>query len=102
MFIIRRSFESDFKEIFNKKLAGKAEVAYVFQELENVPEKYINPERTKPWGTGQPKLADVAAPSQEMRDSELLYNEPKYVRMDDGGLHTLESNGLSLKEGVYY
>jgi len=29
-------------------------------------------------------------------------NEPKYVRMDDGGLHTLESNGLEIKEGVYY
>ncbi|MCP4046543.1 MAG: adenylyl-sulfate reductase subunit beta, partial [Gammaproteobacteria bacterium] len=40
--------------------------------------------------------------SQEMRDSQLLYNEPKYVRMDDGDLHTLESNGLQMKAGVYY
>ena len=52
VFIIRKSFEKEFKEIFNKKLEGKAEVAYVHQELENVPDKYINPERTKPWGTG--------------------------------------------------
>ena len=36
------------------------------------------------------------------RNSQLLYNEPKYIRLDDGGLHTLESNGLILKEGVYY
>lgn len=56
VFIIRHSFEKEFKEIFNKKLKGKAEVAYVFQELENVPEKYINPERTKPWGTGHALL----------------------------------------------
>ena len=41
-------------------------------------------------------------PSKEMRDSQLLYNEPKYIRMDDGDLHTLESNGLKMKEGVYY
>ncbi len=37
-----------------------------------------------------------------MRDGQLLYKEPEYVRMDDGGLHTLESNGLTLREGVYY
>ena len=52
VFIIRKSFETEFKEIFNKKLKGRAEVAYVFQELGNVPEKYINPQRVKPWGTG--------------------------------------------------
>ena len=56
VFIIRKSFEKEFKEIFNKKLEGKAEVAYVYQELENVPEKYSNPARTKPWGTGHALL----------------------------------------------
>ncbi|ALJ05943.1 nucleotide-diphospho-sugar transferase [Pseudalgibacter alginicilyticus] len=56
VFIIRKSFEKEFKEIFNKKLEGKVEVDYVFQELENVPEKYVNPERTKPWGTGHALL----------------------------------------------
>lgn len=56
VFIIRKSFEKDFKEIFNKKLEGKAEVVYVYQELDCVPEKYINPERTKPWGTGHAVL----------------------------------------------
>ena len=61
VFIIRKSFEKEFKEIFNKKLEGKAEIAYVFQELENVPEKYINPERTKPWGTGHALLMTKTA-----------------------------------------
>ena len=56
VFIIRKSFEKEFKAIFNKKLKDKVEVAYVFQELENVPEKYINPDRIKPWGTGHALL----------------------------------------------
>ncbi|MDD7888046.1 sugar phosphate nucleotidyltransferase [Flavivirga sp. 57AJ16] len=56
VFIIRKSFEKEFKEIFNKKLEGRAEVAYVYQELDEVPEKYINPERKKPWGTGHALL----------------------------------------------
>jgi len=62
----------------------------------------LAPITTKPWGTGFADLAKEAAPAKEMVDGELLYNEPKYVRMDEGGLHTLESNGLEIKEGVYY
>jgi len=56
VFIIRKSFEREFKEIFNKKLQDKIEVDYVFQELESVPEKFQNPERVKPWGTGHALL----------------------------------------------
>ncbi|MEJ2387381.1 MAG: adenylyl-sulfate reductase subunit beta, partial [Chromatiaceae bacterium] len=40
------------------------------------------------------------APTKEQRDSQLLYNEPKYIRFDEGGLHTLESNGLKMVAGV--
>ena len=40
--------------------------------------------------------------AQEARDSQLLFNEPKYIRMDEDGIHTLESAGLKMKAGVYY
>ena len=56
VFIIRKSFEKEFKALFNKKLAGKVIIEYVFQELENVPSKFLNPERVKPWGTGHALL----------------------------------------------
>ncbi|OSM05387.1 putative adenylylsulfate reductase subunit beta [Magnetofaba australis IT-1] len=62
----------------------------------------LAPITTKPWGKEIPQLASVSGPTKEQRDSQLLYNEPKYIRMDEGGLHTLESNGLVIKEGVYY
>ena len=62
----------------------------------------LAPITTKPWGKHIPQLKDVPEPSREMRDSQLLYNEPKYIRMDDGDIHTLESNGLKMKAGVYY
>jgi adenylylsulfate reductase subunit B len=62
----------------------------------------LAPITTKPWGTAIPKLADAPEPSQEMRDSQLLYSEPKYIRMDDGDIHTLKSNGLKMKAGVAY
>lgn len=60
----------------------------------------LAPITTKPWGKFIPQLADQPAPSQEMRNSQLLFNEPKYIRFDDGGLHTLESNGLKMLAGA--
>lgn len=52
VFVIRESFADAFKEKFGDKLAGKVEVEYVFQELDNLPEGFSLPEgREKPWGT---------------------------------------------------
>jgi adenylylsulfate reductase subunit B len=62
----------------------------------------LAPITTKPWGTAIPQLKDEAAPTPEERDSQLLFREPKYIRMDDGDIHTLESAGLRMKSGVYY
>lgn len=56
VFVIRESFKAEFKANFDKKLEGKIKVEYVYQELENVPEKYINLKRIKPWGTGHALL----------------------------------------------
>ena len=53
VFIIRRDFEDAFKERFDKKLKGKINVEYVFQELTDLPAGFSVPEgREKPWGTG--------------------------------------------------
>ena len=53
VFVIRHSFEADFKEVFNAERFGhKIEVEYVFQELDYLPEGFTLPEgRVKPWGT---------------------------------------------------
>lgn len=52
VFIIRKSFEADFKDIFIRKLQPYIPVEYVFQEIDKVPAGLtISPERTKPWGT---------------------------------------------------
>lgn len=56
VFIIRKSFEKEFRAKIDHKLEGKAEVAYVYQEFDSVPKKYIDPNRTKPWGTGHALL----------------------------------------------
>lgn len=53
VFVIRHSFEKEFREIFTpERFGGKIEVDFVFQELDKLPEGFTVPEgREKPWGT---------------------------------------------------
>jgi len=57
VFIIRREFHEDFKQIFEPKLKDKIAVEYVFQDLDAFTEGYDIPaERKKPWGTAHAVL----------------------------------------------
>jgi|TARA_B110000967_G_scaffold109994_1_gene112614 adenylylsulfate reductase subunit B len=80
----------------------KGTIAWSVKYRDGREKSFLSPITTKPWGSCTPNLKEVVGPTQEQRDGELLFNEPKYIRFDDGGLHTLESNGLTLKQGVYY
>ncbi len=52
IFIIKREFEMEFKEIIEKRAGRFMEVEYAFQELTDLPYGYTIPEgREKPWGT---------------------------------------------------
>jgi Nucleotidyl transferase len=62
VFIIRKEFEENFKNIFEPKLKGKIETAYVHQELSSFTKGYSFPaERTKPWGTAHAVLCANSA-----------------------------------------
>ncbi len=57
VFVIRKEFVENFKAIFEPKLKGRIETAYVFQELDAYTNGYSIPaERTKPWGTAHAVL----------------------------------------------
>jgi hypothetical protein len=52
VFVIRESFEDDFKEIIVKKYEDKIPVELVYQELDKLPAGFTpHPDRVKPWGT---------------------------------------------------
>ena len=52
VFVIRRTFEEEFKERVTKKYEHLIPVEIVFQELDDLPEGFeLNPDRVKPWGT---------------------------------------------------
>jgi len=53
VFVIQQKFEKEFKERISNKYAGKIEILFVYQEVNDMPHK-IPPTagRKKPWGTG--------------------------------------------------
>lgn len=53
VFVIRRDFETQFKQVVGARYEALIQVEYVFQELTTVPEGFEVPAtRSKPWGTG--------------------------------------------------
>ncbi|HCL82792.1 MAG TPA: nucleotidyltransferase [Chitinophagaceae bacterium] len=57
VFIIRKDFANDFKNIFEPKWGQKVEIAYVNQEMGSYLEGYTPPAgRVKPWGTAHAVL----------------------------------------------
>jgi len=58
VFVIRAEFEEAFKARIGSRYANRIQVAYVLQDLNDVPTGYsISPGRTKPWGTLHAVLA---------------------------------------------
>lgn len=58
VFIINKGLEKDFEETIGKRLKGKVDYAYAYQEIDNLPFN-LKPSssRKKPWGTTQALLA---------------------------------------------
>jgi len=79
VFIIRKEFEQDFKDIFEPKLKGKVEVAYVFQELSDIPGEFALPaDRVKPWGTAHAMLCA----EQVVREPFIVINADDFYGRD--------------------
>ncbi len=79
VFVIRRDIEEQVKERFVKKLSGKIDVDYVFQEITNLPEGVkVSPERQKPWGTSHAILVT----SKAIKEPFGVINADDYYGMD--------------------
>ena len=62
VFVIRRDIEAAFREAIGSRFEHRAQVDYVFQELDALPDGFsVPPDRTKPWGTGHAVLSAAGA-----------------------------------------
>ncbi|MCF2554875.1 nucleotidyltransferase family protein [Faecalicatena contorta] len=55
VFVIRKDLDKDFKEVIGNHIEKVVDVAYAYQELDDIPEQFKDKlaTRKKPWGTGQ-------------------------------------------------
>ena len=99
VFVIRHSFEADFKEVFNAERFGhKIEVEYVFQELDYLPEGFTLPEgRVKPWGTNHAVMMAAKAINEPFAviNADDFYGRTAYATIGD------YLKGLADSEGRY-
>ena len=97
VFIIRKDFAEDFKNIFEPKLAGKIETAYVYQEMDKYMDGTPVPaDRAKPWGTSHA----ILCAQDEVKEPFAVINADDFYGTDAfKKAHDFLQNGC--KEDVY-
>ena len=86
VFVIRASFEKDFREIVIDKYKGMIDIEIVFQDINKVPAgSTYNPEREKPWGTNHAVLMgreEIREPFAVINADD-FYGQESYVVLSE-------------------
>ncbi len=94
--VIRKDIEKDFREACGKRIEKIADVTYVFQDMDNLPEGYTLPEgRIKPWGTGHAILSakDVIDYPFAVINADDFYGHSVYKDIHD---YLITDNGMCM------
>lgn len=86
VFVIRESFEADFKAVVVNKFKNLIDVDIVFQDIANVPEGCTyTPEREKPWGTNHAVLMgkDVIKEPFAVINADDFYGQESFAVLAD-------------------
>ena len=97
VFIIRKDLEEDFRRIIGDRIEKITEVAYAFQDKNDLPEGFTAPEdRTKPWGTGHAVLAarNVISEPFMVINADDYYGKEAYVKVHDYLVNAEDTDGV--------
>ncbi len=86
VFVIRQSFESEFREKVAKKYEHLIPIEVVFQELDNLPAGFeLNPDRVKPWGTNHALMMGKSVINEPFAviNADDFYGRKSYQVMSD-------------------
>ena len=86
VFIIRKDLEDEFRKVIGDRISKITEVAYAFQEIDDLPGDFQKPaDRTKPWGTGHAVLAAKKVLSEPFAviNADDYYGKEAYVKVHD-------------------
>ena len=84
VFVIRRDIKDAFDEMIGSRISKYANIEYVFQELDMIPEGFTkNPERTKPWGHGHAVLCAASAVNEPVAviNADDFYGKEAYKQL---------------------
>lgn len=95
VFIIRKDIKAAFDDMIGSRIGKQIETDYVYQETEDVPEKYKHLPRKKPWGTGHAVLAcrGVVKEPFAVINADDVYGRQAYVKMHDFLVSQHEQDG---------
>ncbi len=100
VFVIRKDIEETFRTTIGQKFENRADVHYVFQELDSaLPEDFqIPPERAKPWGTGHAVLVarDAIDEPFAVINADDFYGQRAYQLLYDHLSHEQDENIYAL------
>ena len=86
VFIIRKDIEDEFRKVIGDRIEKITEVAYAFQEIDDLPGDFKKPaDRTKPWGTGHAVLAAKKVLSEPFAviNADDYYGKEAFVKLHD-------------------
>ena len=99
VFVIRKTFEKDFREKIISKYENHIPVEVVFQELDNLPAGFTCPEgREKPWGTNHAVLMgkDVIKETFAVINADDIYGRDSFVPCLEKSLPLCAENRTSI------
>lgn len=102
IFVIRKDIEADFRERIGNRIEAvcrklDVEIAYAFQDLNNVPGE-VPAGRTKPWGTGQAVLAakDIIHEPFMVINADDYYGKEAFRQMHDWLIWEHDDSAISM------
>ena len=116
VFIIKEENYQDFVDTVGARIAGKIDVEYVFQKIEDIPSGFNVPDsRVKPWGTGHVlySLREIIKEPFAVISADDFYGSEPYKLLADSLKNgeystigykignTLTNNG-SVKRGIFF
>ena len=97
VFIVRDEIKDEFSALMGNKLAGRCEVSYVIQRLDDLPGGYAVPEgRSKPWGTAHAVYAcrDVIDGPFAVINADDFYGRDAYRLLYDYLVQASDEGGV--------
>ncbi len=99
VFVIRRDIETDFRAAIGSRFEDKADVQYIFQELDSLPKGHsIPPGREKPYGTGHAVLVakDAIHEPFAVINADDFYGRRAYQLLHDHLAHEEDQDTYAL------